>query len=126
MAIGLATTDRLELKDFLGIYSELAETLLSTWHTLLSETQNAIWETLPLEIQHTLTHELSKQAAEFQYNPPVSRIPKNIEDMNLNQILRTVAEKRIQQYPSLREAAESLSIDIRTLRRYAQWKESND
>ncbi len=126
VAIALSTTDRLEPKDFLGIYSELAEVLLFTWHTLPSETQDAISETLPLEIRHTISHELSKQAVEFRYNPPVSSISKNIENMNLNQILRTVAEKRIQQYPSARAAAESLSIDVRTLQRYARLKESND
>ena len=48
------------------------------------------------------------------------------KNMNLNQILRGVAQNCIQQYPSLREAAESLSIDTRTLQRYAQWKESGD
>ena len=50
----------------------------------------------------------------------------NIENMSQNQILRAVAQKRIQQYPSLRDAAESLDIDIRTLQRYAQWKESDE
>ena len=133
-AIALATTDKLGPKDFLGIYLELAEALTSIWHTLPSETQDAIWETLPLETQHTITHELSKQAAGFQYNPPVFSIPKNIksgeflniENMNLNQILRTVAEKRIQQHRYLRKAAESLSIDTRTLQKYLQQEESDD
>ena len=49
---------------------------------------------------------------------------------NIRQLRSTVqtavAQERIQQYPSLREAAESLSIDTRTLQRYAQWKESDD
>ena len=46
--------------------------------------------------------------------------------MNLNQILHIVAQRRIEQYTSLREAAESLDIDLRTLQRYAQWKESEE
>jgi DNA-binding NtrC family response regulator len=133
-AVALATTDKLEPKDFPGIYPELAEVLISIWHTLPSETQDAIWETLSLETQHTIMHELSKQTAGFWRSLPVSNIPTkiengeslNIENMNQNQILRAVAQKRIQQYTSLREAAESLSIDIRTLQRYAQWKESDE
>ena len=43
--------------------------------------------------------------------------------MNQNQILRAVARRRVGQYTSLREAAESLGIDIRTLQKYAQWEE---
>ena len=133
-AVALATADRLEPKDFLGLNSELAGALISIWQILPSKTQNAIWETLPLETQYAIRHELSKQTAEFWCSLPVSKMEKkiengesvNIENMNQNQILRAVAQKRIQQYPSLREAAESLSIDIRTLQRYAQWKESND
>ncbi len=133
-AVALATTDKLEPKDFPGIYPELAEALISIWHTLPSETQDAIWETLPLETQHTIMHELSKQTAGFWRSLPVSKMAKkiengeslNIENMNQNEILRAVAQKRIQQYTSLREAAESLSIDIRTLQRYAQWKESDE
>ena len=131
-AVALATTDKLESKDFSGIYPELSETLISIWHTLPSETQEAIWETLALETQHTIMHELSKQAAGFWSSLSVSKMAKkiengeslHIENMNQNQILRAVAQKRIQQYPSLREAADSLSIDIRTLQRYAQLEES--
>ena len=129
-AVALATTNKLESKDFLGIYLELAESLISIWRTLPSETQNAIWETLPLETQHIIKHKLTKT----WFNPYVSNTSKIIEEpellsiksMNLKQILGEVTQKRIQQYPSLREAAESLSIDIRTLQRYAQWKESKD
>ena len=131
-AVALATTDKLEPKDFPGIYPELAETLISIWHTLPSETQDAVWETLSLETQHTIMHELSKPTAGFWRSLSVSKMAKkiengeslNIENMDLNQILRAVVQKRIQQYPSPREAAESLSIDIRTLQRYAQFEES--
>ena len=134
MAVAFATTNKLELKDFPDIYPELAEALISIWHILPLETQDAIWETLPLETQHTIMHELSMQIAGFWYIQLVSKIAKkiengeyvNIENMNQNQILRAVAQKRIQQYPSLREAAESLSVDVRTLQKYAQWKEPDD
>ena len=133
-AVALATTDKLEPKDFPGIYTKLVEALISIWYTLPSKTQDAIWEILPLETQHTLRHELSKQTVGFWRSLPVSKMMTKIErresvnrkNMNLNQILRGVAQERIQQYPSLREAAESLSIDTRTLRSYAQWKESDD
>ena len=133
-AVALATTDKLEPKDFPGIYTKLAEALISIWYTLPSKNQDAIWEILPLETQHTIRHELSKQTVGFWGSLPVSKMATKLEsresvnkkNMNLNQILRGVAQERIQQYPSLREAAESLSIDTRTLRRYAQWKESDD
>ena len=134
-AVALATTNKLEAKDFPGIYPELAQALISIMgRTLPSDTQDAIWETLSLETQHTIMHELSKHTAGFWRNLPVSNIPQtiengeslNIENMNQNQILRAVAQKRIQRYTSLREAAESLDIDIRTLQRYAQWKDSSE
>lgn len=50
----------------------------------------------------------------------------NIENLSWNQILRAVALKRIQQYPTLREAAESLDIDARTLRKYADYKDADE
>ena len=133
-AVALVTTNKLESKDFPDTYPELADVLITIWHTLPSETQDAIWETLPLETQHTIMHELSKPTAGFWRSLSVPKMVKkveiggflNIENMNQNQILRAVAQKRIQQYPSLREAAASLSIDIRTLQRYAQWRESDD
>ena len=133
-AVALATTARLEPKDFPGIYPELAQALTSIWQALPSETQEAIWKTLPLETQHTIMHELSKETVVPWRNLRASNIPKtieegeslNIENMNQNQILRAVAQKRIEQYSSLREAAASLNIDIRTLQKHAQWKESGD
>ena len=132
-AVALATTDRLEPKDFLDIYPEFIETLISIWQTLPVETQNAIWETLHPETQHTMRHELSMQSSASWSGLPASNIPKvsekgeflNITDMNQHQILSAVARKRVEQYASLREAAESLDIDIRTLQRYAQWEESD-
>ena len=130
-AVALATNDRLEPKDFPDIYPEFVQTLVSIWQTLPPETQNAIWETLHPEMQHSIMHELTTQSPVFwqslsgPYIPRISRATEflNIENMNQNQILRAVAQKRIQQYRSLREAAESLDIDIRTLRRHAQWEQ---
>ena len=133
-AVALATTDELELRDFPDIYPEFIQTLISIWQTLPSEMQHAIWETFPLEMRHAITHDVSTRAPEPWRNLHASYIPKtsedgeflNIENMNLNQILHIVAQRRIEQYTSLREAAESLDIDLRTLQRYAQWKESEE
>ena len=133
-AVALATTDELKLKDFPDIYPEFIQTLISIWQTLPSETQQAIWETLPLEMQHAITHELSTRAPEPWHNLHASYIPRmseereflNIENMNLNQILRTISQRRIEQHTSLREAAKSLDIDLRTLQKYAQWEEKEE
>lgn len=43
----------------------------------------------------------------------------NIEGLDLDEILRIIAQRRIEQYPTLREAAESLGVDTRTLKGYA-------
>ena len=130
-AVALATTDRLETKDFSDLYPALAQALISIWQALPLETRQAIWETLRLETQHTIIHEFSKQTTESWRNLHIPKMveegePLNIRDMNQNQILRAVAQKRIKEYSSLREAAKSLDIDIRTLQKYAQWKESDD
>ena len=130
-AVALTTTDQLEPKDFLDPYSELAEALISVWQALPLETRQAIWETLPLEIQHTIGYEFPRQTIESWRNLHIPQMVEaeeflNIRDMNQNQILRAVAQRRIKEYPSLREAAKSLDIDIRTLQRYAQWKEPDD
>ena len=134
IAIALTTNSRLESKDFPDIYPEFVQALISIWRTLPPETQNAIWESLHPETQHIIRHELATQ---FQLpwhsllTPNILKISEtteflNIESMNQNQILRAVAQKRIQQYASSREAAESLNIDIRTLQRHACWKESDE
>ena len=130
-AVALTTTDQLEPKDFLNPYSELTQALISIWQVLPLETRQAIWETLPLEIQHTIGHEFPSQATASWRNLHIPHTVEageflNIRDMNQNQILRAVAQKRIKESPSLREAAKSLDIDIRTLQRYAQWKEPDD
>ena len=132
-AVALATTDRLEPKDFPDIYPEFIEALISIWQTLPPETQNAIWETLHPETQHTMRHEISMQSSTSWRGLQISQMFGmsgkaeflNIRDMNQNQILSAVARKRVDQYTSLREAAESLDIDIRTLQKYAQWEESD-
>ena len=134
MAVALATTEKLELKDFPDIYPDFVQTLTSVWQLLPAETQHAIWETLPAETQHTIMHELSTRPPGQWCSSQVSCIPKmggkveslNIGDMNQSQILRAVAQRRIQQHTSLREAAESLNIDIRTLQKYAHWKEPDN
>jgi DNA-binding NtrC family response regulator len=120
-AVALATSDTLEPKDFPNIYPEFLQTLIS------------IWGTLPPETQHIIMHELSTQKPQPWYsvrNSVDTRTEEgesvDIEDLNQNQILRAVARMRIQKYPSLREAAESLGIDIRTLQRHAQWAETDN
>ena len=133
-AVALATTDELELKDFPDIYPEFVQALIPIWQTLPPETQHAIWETLHPETQHTIMHEFSTWLPDPWQNMHVSYTPGiggkiesiNIGDLNQNQILRAVAQKRIEQYTSLREAAESLNIDIRTLQKYAHWRESDN
>lgn len=132
-AIALATTDTLEPKDFPNIHPEFLQTLISVWGTLPSQTQHAIWEALHPETQHIIMHEFSTQLPQPWYNirnsqGVVSEAAEslNIQDMNQNQILRAVAQMRIEKHTSLREAAESLGIDIRTLQRHAQWSESNN
>ncbi|RKU19098.1 hypothetical protein C6500_11735 [Candidatus Poribacteria bacterium] len=122
IAVALATTNRLEPKDFPDINPEFVQIPIS------------VWEALPLETRRTMTHELSNQTSGFWYSLSTSKMAQNmengdflnIEDMNQNQILRAVAQKRIEQYPSLREAAKSLNIDTRTLQRHAQWRETDE
>ena len=132
-AVALAMTHTLESKDFFDIHPKLAGVLTSIWQVLPSETQNAIWETLDPETQNTIVHKLSSQTAESWQDSQGSNVLKTIEEgqfldiknMNLNQILRTVAQRRIQQYHTVSDAAKSLDIDPRTLQKYAQWKASD-
>ena len=78
-AVALVTTNKLESKDFPDTYPELADVLITIWHTLPSETQDAIWETLPLETQHTIMHELSKPTAGFWRSLSVPKMVKKVE-----------------------------------------------
>ena len=50
----------------------------------------------------------------------------NIKAMNQHEILKAVAERRIQQYPTLNAAAASLGIVTRTLQAHANWQESKE
>ncbi|MDE0085478.1 MAG: sigma-54 dependent transcriptional regulator [Candidatus Poribacteria bacterium] len=133
-AIAFTTTNILEPKDFPNIYPEFLQTLISIWGTLPQETQHAIWEALHPETRHIIMHELSAQTPQPWYSARNSIDAEtvedtellNIENMNQNQILRAVAQMRIEKFSSLREAAESLGIDIRTLQRHAQWSETDN
>ena len=133
-AIALSTTEKLELKDFPNIYPEYLQTLITLWEELSNETQHAIWNALHPEMQHIITHEFSTQLPQPWYSDRNSLDYQlddngeslNIQDMNQNQILCEVAKLRIDKHPSLREAAKSLEIDIRTLQRYAQWKRNDN
>jgi len=133
-AIALTTTNILEPKDFPNIYPEFLQTLISIWGTLPQETQHAIWEALHPETQHIIMHELSAQTPQPWYSARNSidadtvdeAESLNIENMNQNQILCAVAQMRIEKFTSLREAAASLGIDIRTLQRHAQWSETDN
>lgn len=124
-AIALTTSETLEPKDFPNIYPEFLHSLIAIWGTLPSQTQYAIWEALHPETQHIIMHEFSTQMPQPWYSMRNSRDVKdevlNIVDMKQNEILRDVAQMRIQKHSSLRLAADSLGIDIRTLQRYAQW-----
>ena len=140
-AIALATTDRLDVKDFPYNFftapelekSDTAPTpkAHTSIHPEFVQTLLSIWKTLPAEVQHTIIHELSTHLSELWRNFQTSHVTTtgengeilNIKDMNQNQILRAVAQKRIAEYASFNEAAHSLDIDIRTLQRHAHWKE---
>ncbi len=129
-AMALTTSDTLEPKDFPNIYPEFLQTLISIWGTLPAQTQHAIWEALHPETQHIIMHEFSTQMPQPWYSMRNSTDADdevlNISDMKQNEILRDVAQMRIQRYSSLREAADSLGIDIRTLQRHAQWNNGDD
>ena len=143
-AVALATTDKLEVKDFpynfftisglekpasapdikddASTYPEFAQTLIS------------IWKTLPAETQQTVRHELLTHLPETSRDLPVPNSAKteetgellNITGMNQDQILHAVAQRRIAAYASLGKAAQSLSIDVRTLQKHAHWKAAAD
>ncbi len=129
-AMALTTSDTLEPKDFPNIYPEFLQTLISIWGTLPAHTQHAIWEALHPETQHIIMHEFSTQMPQPWYSMRNSTDTDdevlNISDMKQNEILRDVAQMRIQRYSSLREVADSLDIDIRTLQRHAQWNNGDE
>ena len=141
-AIALATTNKLEVKDFPYNFftasdleksaSALNREGQTSIHPEFTQTLLSIWKTLPAAAQQIIIRELSTHLPELWRNFQVSNIPTtdenpellNIKDMNQHEILRAVAQRRIVEYASLGEAANSLGIDIRTLQKYARWKES--
>lgn len=131
-AVALATTDTLQHTDFPEIYPAHIQTLSSIWHELPSEIRQAICQTLPLEMQHALGYDISTQIpAQTQdaLTPDMLRERQdsewlNIENMNLQQILRAIAQQRILKHSSARAAADSLNIDVRTLQRYVHSEKS--
>ncbi len=143
-AIALATTDKLEIKDFPynfftapGLEKPLSVPDLKENPSTFPEFIQIlifIWKTLPAETQQTIIHELSTHLPEFWRNFQTSHIATtdenpellNIKDMDQHEILRAVAQRRIEAYASLNKAARSLGIDIRTLQKHAHWEEHND
>jgi len=143
-AIALATTDTLEVKDFpYNFFSvpglekpfsapEIKENT-STFPEFV-QVLISIWKTFPSETQQTLIHELSKHLPEFWRNFQTDHIATtdenaellNIKDMDQHEILRAVAQRRIDAYVSINKAARSLGIDTRTLQKHAHWEEQND
>ena len=121
-AIALATTDKLELKDFpynffASLDSEGASaqspprkdtdvdisTLTSQLTTLPMETRQRIIQTVSKHITTSLEEEIF--------------CTKN---MSLREILYQIASIRMKRYPTLAEAAASLTVDPRTLKAYLQ------
>lgn len=131
-AVALATSNTLQYTDFPEIYPAHIQTLSAIWHELPLKIQQAICQTLPLDMQHALGYDISTQIpAQTQdtLTPDTLRERRdsewlNIENMNLQHILRAVAQKRIRKHNSPRAAADSLNIDVRTLQRYVHWEKS--
>ena len=143
-AISLAITDTLEVKDFPynfftapGLEKPLAAPDLKENASTFPEFVQiliAIWKTLPSKTQQTIIGELSTYLPEFWRNFQTSNIATtdangellNIKDMNQHEILREVAQRRIEAYASLNKAARSLGIDIRTLQKHAHYEDHDD
>ncbi len=143
-AIAMATTDKLEVEDFpynfsptWGLEKSAAAPDIkghTSIHPEFAQTLSSIWETLPAETQQTIIRELSTHLPEQWRNLQVSNIPTtdenpellNITNMNQDEILQAVAQRRIAECSSLTQAAHSLGIDIRTLQKHAHWTEQND
>ncbi|RKU13811.1 hypothetical protein C6501_08970 [Candidatus Poribacteria bacterium] len=123
-AISLAQTDQLELEDFPDnlliapdlekpnlpfdikqdtSYSVFAQDLISQLKALSEETQ----------------YEVAREVLEYLSNLQKREIFWTA-DMSLHQILHQIAQARIEKYPTTTEAAASLGIDRRTLKKYAE------
>lgn len=142
-AVALATTHTLEVKDFPynfftapGLEKPVSDPERSegpSTHPELVGILLSLWKTLPAEVQQAITDELSTHLSELDGH---SRVPDSrttegnselldTKDMNQNQILCAVAQKRIEKYNSLSQAARSLGIDTRTLQKHARWNEES-
>ena len=124
-AISLAKTAQLELEDFpnnLLIAPDLEKPNLPfdrkqnisysmSVPDLISELK-----ALPEETQH----EIVREVLEYLPNSENKEIFWT-EDMSLHQILHQIAQSRIEKYPTVVEAAASLGIDRRTLKKYAEF-----
>lgn len=111
-----------EIKEYTSTLPDFARTFIAIWQSLASETREAIIHEflthLPefsqnLEDTHTITSDANGELL-------------NIKNMNQHEILREVAQRRIEAYASLNKAARSLGIDIRTLQKHAHWEEHSD
>ena len=92
---------------------------------LIIENLQALVSQFETYLSYIQSSEAGCRAAEAEVNAEVLDI-LNIKGLNQNQILQAVAEKRLEQYPTQREAAESLGIDVRTLKKYAAYNEADD
>ncbi len=143
-AVALTTTDKLEVKDFPynfftapGLENPVSapdRADSTAVHTEFTQTIPFVWHTLPEKIQQAVVHELSEHLPELSGNVPTANTAPtdenpellNIKDMDQQEILQAVAQKRIAEYASLNEAAHSLGIDVRTLQKHAHWQAQDD
>ena len=125
IAIALATTNTLEVKDFpynfftlpdperSNVQSDLRRDTLDTRTpipTLISHLR-----ALPVETQHRIVQGIAKDLQGFPEKETLCT-----ENMNLREIIYQIARTRIEKYGTLGKAAASLDIDPRTLKIYAQ------
>ena len=111
-----------EVKEYTSTVPDFARTFIAIWQSLASETREAI-------IHEFLTHlpEFSQNLEDTDMiTSDTNGELLNIKNMNQHEILREVAQRRIEAYASLNKAARSLGIDIRTLQKHAHWEEHND
>lgn len=101
IAIALAETDKVEVKDF---------------------------STVPGLETSAVAPDITRDTSIHSECPTTDETPEllNIKGMNQHEILCAVAQHRIAEYATLTEAADSLGIDTRTLQKHAQWKEQEE
>ncbi len=131
----LATTEdeRLKLEDM--PYNFLSGTEADEGHTdpypEFTERLLALWKTLPPGTHQTLRQEFSPHIPELLENlEPEEPLPTSgdvelldITGMTQNEILRAVAQHRMKLHKTTTEAARSLGVDVRTLKKNADWTE---